>query len=69
MVKRYCDCCGKEISEEQSRTDPSDLELTFVPAEGKRLTVVVVVTDDSNGDFCRSCILDLVKKLEVQHES
>lgn len=69
MIKRYCDCCGNEIT----RTNRIDGERDRVTGEVRRrggpvLLRVEVITAKGNtwndGDFCKYCVLDAIMKAD-----
>lgn len=70
MIKRYCDCCGDEIT-----------GLNKIDGEGSRLTgeilnkkegfsmlrVEVITAKDStwnDGDFCKYCVIDAIARAD-----
>ena len=69
MIRRYCDCCGDEITSQN-----------YINKEGDRLTgevrkrggpvllrVKVITAKDakwSDGDFCKYCVLDAIYKAD-----
>jgi hypothetical protein len=67
MIRRYCDCCGNEVTSQN-----------YIDKEGERLTgevrkqggpvllkVKVITAKDGDcnyGDFCKYCVLDAIYK-------
>lgn len=65
MIKRYCDCCGYEIT----YANRVDGERNRIKGEVRRkggpvlLRVEVITAKDStwnDGDFCKYCVLDAI---------
>jgi len=66
MIKRYCDCCGEEIT--NSNCIPSSrLRATVKGQANTKLTIEILTALDgcsNKGDFCRYCVIDAVKLLD-----
>ena len=71
MIRRFCDCCGAEITESNTTHSPTSqnalgrLKTTVRSKHGVepqcKLTVEVIISKDhcgNAGDFCKYCILD-----------
>jgi len=72
MVRRYCDCCGEEITD-KNRVGDAHWRLTakIEPKKNSRscksLIVEVITAKDgawNDGDFCKYCIIDAINKLD-----
>lgn len=69
MIKRYCDCCGDEITD-RNKVDGEHSRLT---GEVRKLgghvmlRVEVITAKDStwnDGDFCKYCIIDAITRAD-----
>lgn len=65
MTKRFCDCCGSEITEHNTVGDSNRLAAQIIK-DGLVVLKVEVVTAKSttwnDGDFCKYCVIDAIKK-------
>lgn len=71
MIRRYCDCCGKEMDEENTPKlgmNNNRLQAKIVGTDTiTELSVEVITSKDgvSNaGDFCTYCVLDAIASLD-----
>ena len=68
MIRYFCDCCGEEIAERDSKYRNPLHRLTAKLKRGQsELQVEVIETKDgcSNaGNFCRYCVLDALRSLD-----
>lgn len=72
MIKYYCDCCHAEIPEANACTGgfPHDSRLGGTiegPGEAPARSVTVLTATDGDwdhGDYCRYCVIDMVKSLD-----
>jgi len=69
MIKRYCDCCGDEITD-ANRIDGDNHRLQGEirkPGGPVMLRVQVITAKDSSwndGDFCKYCVIDAINKAD-----
>jgi hypothetical protein len=69
MIKRYCDCCGNEITN-KNKIDGENSRLTGEirkRAGQVMLRIEVITAKDNkwnNGDFCKYCVIDAILKLD-----
>lgn len=68
MIRYFCDCCGKEISERDTNTrNPLGRLSAMLKRGNSELAVEVIETKDGTsnaGNFCRYCVLDALAKLD-----
>ena len=69
MIKRYCDCCGEEITN-CNQIDDAHFRLRGEIRKNAGpvlLRVEVVTAKDgtwNDGDFCKYCVLDAIAKAD-----
>ena len=77
MITTYCDMCGQEITGNERLIDHSKNNTsnilegsTFKDRTNLYFHIVVSNTknyhDEPPGDFCRSCVIDAVKRMDLR---
>lgn len=65
MIKRYCDCCGKEITERNIIDgDKNRITAQVKGKNSSQLMVEIVTAKDgawNEGDFCKYCVIEAIK--------
>lgn len=68
MIKRFCDCCGHEITEANECDGGTCGRLgATLSRNGVKLDIEVLIAKDGTnnaGDFCKHCVLDALQKLD-----
>lgn len=68
MIRYFCDCCGEEIAERDTKARNPLHRLTAKLKRGNsELQVEVIETKDGTsnaGNFCRYCVLDALSALD-----
>ena len=68
MIRYFCDCCGEEIHERDTKDRNPLHRLTAKLKRGNsELQVEVLETKDGTsnaGQFCRYCVLDALRALD-----
>jgi hypothetical protein len=68
MIRYFCDCCGEELAERDTKDRNRLHRLTAKLKRGNsELQVEVIETKDgtsNSGNFCRYCVLDALASLD-----
>lgn len=68
MIKYFCDCCGDEIAERDTKERNPLARLTAKLKRGNaELHVEVIETKNGTsnaGQFCRYCVIDALRELD-----
>ena len=69
MIKRYCDTCGKEMTDRNTPklgTNGGRLQATIKRLDTKLTVEVIQSTNNgaNQGDICKHCILDALYELD-----
>ena len=68
VIKRFCDCCGNEITGANECGGGTSGRLgATLSRNGVKLDIEVLTAKDgtsNDGDFCKHCVLDALQKLD-----
>lgn len=68
MIKRFCDCCGDEITDRNViNRDLNRVTATVTGCSGRKFTVQVMAALDETwnaGDWCKYCVIDAIKEAD-----